>query len=77
MAKTFHLSAGRWKKVAEHSGLRGRWVEVRVTTGRKCKWDKQPGTSGSFKKKKGSMIFNQSLRIQSPVATTCTRTWVD
>ena len=78
MSKTFQLTANRWKTVAKNSALlRGRWVEVRVTTGRKCKWDKRPGSSGTFRKKKGSMLEGQSLRIQSPVDTTCTRTWVD
>ncbi len=74
---TFNLTANRWKKVAEHNGLRGRWVEVTVSTGQTCKWDKTPGTSGNFKKKKGSMLQYQSLHIKSPVACTCTRTWVD
>jgi hypothetical protein len=77
MAKTFNLTANRWKKVAEWKRLRGRTVKVAVTTNRQCEWDKKPGTSGTFKKKKTSNLLMQSFHVKSPVATTCTRTWID
>ncbi|HVR19852.1 MAG TPA: hypothetical protein VMS65_09150 [Polyangiaceae bacterium] len=74
---TFQLSANRWKKVAgDHDG-RSRSCIVKVTTGRQCEWDKRPGRSGKFKKSKQSKLFLQNLHIKSPVATTCTRTWLE
>lgn len=74
---TFHLTANRWKKVAEDFDLRSRSCLIKVTTGRRCDWDRRIGGSGHFRKSREFMLFNQKLYIRSPVATTCTRTWLE
>ena len=77
MAKTFQLTANRWKKVAGDHDLRSRSCMITVATSRECAWDKRPGTSGKFKKKKHSKLFYQDLFVKSPVATTCKREWLE